>query len=342
MFSSDAVLERAAELKAKGVPFVLATVVRSESPTSAKPGAKGIVDAEGRISGWIGGGCAQPAVISVAKKALADGQPRLIRVSPAKGGQVEEGILDFGMTCHSGGTLDIFLEPFAPRPSLLIIGASPVAQALAGLADRTGFDVYAASAGADADLFPGARQVLGATDLSALACGTPDFVIVATQGKRDEPGLEAALATGARYVAFIASERKAAKLRAYLKERGHDSQRVDAVVSPAGVEIGAVTPEEIALSVLAGVVKARREGGAVGESAPALRAAIAGPGTPDLSAANARAAGSAIDPVCGMSVEIATAECRSLHDGILYYFCCAGCQHRFEKGPEPYVTNHGK
>jgi xanthine dehydrogenase accessory factor len=111
MFSSDAVLERAAELKARGVPFVLATVVRCDSPTSAKPGAKGIVDAAGQISGWIGGGCAQPAVVSAAMKALADGQARLIRVGPAKAGSVEEGILDFRMSCHSGGTLDIFLEP---------------------------------------------------------------------------------------------------------------------------------------------------------------------------------------------------------------------------------------
>jgi xanthine dehydrogenase accessory factor len=341
MFSSDAVLERAAELKSQGIPFVLATVVRCESPTSAKPGAKGIVDAEGTITGWIGGGCAQPAVIAVAKKALADGQPRLIRVSPVKGGQVEEGILDFGMICHSGGTLDIFLEPFAARPSLLIIGASPAAQALAGLAERTGYDVFVASAGADADSFPNARQVIDGTDLAALACGSPDCVVVATQGKRDEAGLEAALGTGARYVAFIASERKAAKLRTYLRERGHDPVRVDAVVSPAGIEIGAVTPEEIALSVLAGIVKARRDGSIVGQSQPvtprARKAVNAGSNTPS-SAASPRAAGSAIDPVCGMSVEIAAADFRTEYQGTTYFFCCAGCQHRFEKEPEPFLA----
>ena len=321
MYSSDAVLERAAELKSKGVPFVLATVVRCEAPTSARPGAKGIVDAEGRITGWIGGGCAQPAVISVAKKALADGQPRLIRVSPAKGESIEDGILEFGMSCHSGGTLDIFLEPFASRPSLLIIGASPAAQALGGLAEQTGFDVFAASPGADAGTFPGARQVLDGMDLAGLTCGTPDFAVVATQGKRDESGLEAALGTGARYIAFVASERKAAKLRAYLKDRGHDPQRVDAVVSPAGIEIGAVTPEEIALSVLAGVVRARRGGSVV-----------------DVAAAETVSAGRATDPVCGMSVDIATAEFRSEYQGTPYYFCCAGCQHRFEMGPERYLA----
>jgi len=345
MLSSDAVLERAAELKTKGIPFVLATVVRCESPTSAKPGEKGIVDAEGRISGWIGGGCAQPAVISVARKALADGQPRLIRVSPVKDGQVEEGILDFGMSCHSGGTLDIFLEPFTARPSLLIVGASPVAQALAGLATQTGFDVFAAAPGADAEMFPGARQVLDGMDLSRLTCGAPNFTVVATQGKRDEPGLEAALGTGTGYIAFVASRRKAETLRSYLKERGHAPERVDAVVSPAGIAIGAVTPEEIALSVLAGLVKARREGGVVAVSAPgavpARAVAPAGPGTQDRSAAIARVAGSGIDPVCGMSVEIATAEFRSEHLGTAYYFCCAGCQHRFAKEPDRYLAAAG-
>lgn len=332
MLSSDAILERAAELKARGVPFVLATVVRCESSTSAKPGAKAIVDADGAISGWIGGGCTQPAVASVAKKALADGQPRLIRVSPTKGGSVEEGILDFGMTCHSGGTVDIFLEPFGRRASLLIIGASPAAQSLAGLATQVGFEVFASASGGDAQLFPGARQVLDSTDLSGLKCGIPDFVVVATQGKRDESGLEAALGTGARYIGFIASGRKATKLRAYLKERGHDAERVDGIVSPAGVEIGAVTPEEIALSVLAGLVKVRRA-----RREPTVESESARP-----EAAHARpAATSAIDPICGMSVELATAEFRSEYRGTSYYFCCAGCQQRFEKSPERYVAGAG-
>ncbi len=249
------------------------------------------------------------------------------------------------MTCHSGGTLDIFLEPFALRPSLLVIGASPAALALAGLAERTGFNVFAAAPGADADMFPGARQVLDGTDLSELTCGTPGFVVVATQGKRDEPSLEAALATGARYIACIASERKAAKLRTYLKERGHDSLRVDAVVSPAGVEIGAVTPEEIALWVLAGLVKARREGGGIAaeapDTAPARKGAQARPAAPEQSLAEPAAAGSAIDPVCGMSVAIATAEFHVEHQGATFYFCCAGCQHRFQKAPEQYLTRAG-
>lgn len=344
MLSSDAVLERAADLKSRGIPFVLATVVRSEAPTSAKPGAKAIVDADGEISGWIGGGCAQPAVISTAKDALADGQARLIRVSPTKDTGAEAGVIDFGMTCHSGGSLDIFLEPFAVRPQLLIIGASPVAQALSGLAQRTGFDVCAAFPGARADLFPDARRVVDGLDPAELGSDSPGFVVVATQGKRDEGGLELALASNAPYITFIASDRKAEKLRAFLKERDHDPARVDAILSPAGIDISAVTPEEIALSVLAGLVRARRSGKAIAASSATTctqASAAALPSAQQQSVASTVTTGSAIDPVCGMSVDIASAEFFCEHQGSSYYFCCAGCQHGFEKAPEQYLAAAG-
>jgi len=320
---SDTVLDRAQELKARGIPFVLATVVRAESPTSAKPGAKALVTGDGELIGWIGGGCAQPAVLDTARKALKDGQARLIRVSPNKGGAVEDGIIDFGMTCHSGGTLDIFIDPVIARPALLILGASPVAQTLGVLAQHAGFAVHAAFPGADAEMFPHAVQIIDGLDLAALHCGVPAFVVVATQGKRDEAGLEAALNSGAAYIAFVASGRKADRLKAYLKERGHAPARVDAILAPVGVEIGAVTPEEIAVSVLAALIQARRM-----QAMPAAAAACCG----------GEAAASALDPVCGMSVEIAAAEFVSRHAGQSYYFCCAGCQHAFDKEPQKYLA----
>jgi xanthine dehydrogenase accessory factor len=327
---TDAVLDKAAALKASGTPFALVTVVRAESPTSAKPGAKAVVTADGEIEGWIGGGCAQPVVVKVVKQVLQDGSARLIRISPERDELIAEGIMDFNMSCHSGGTLDIFIDPVVARPALWIIGASPAAQALSGLAHRLGFSVTAVFPGADQALFPEADRVIDKLEGLA-AAGAPAFVVVATQGKRDEAGLEAALSTGAAYVAFVASERKAGKLKQYLKERGQDAARVDAIVSPAGVEIGAVTPEEIALSVLAGVVQARRSG-----------AMAAAPAKPMLTAAAGRGAGTAqpaeaIDPICGMSVTIATAEHRSDFEGQTYYFCCAGCKHSFDKEPQHYV-----
>ena len=342
MVETDAVLDKASSLKAAGKPFALATVVRCESPTSAKPGAKAIITPDGDIEGWIGGGCAQPAVIKTARQALQDGQPRLIRISPERSGSLEAGIVDFGMACHSGGTLDIFIEPVVARPALLIIGASPAAQALSGLACRVGFSVTAAFPGADKELFPEADRIVDRLGGLELATDVPAFVVVANQGKRDEDGLEAALATGAEYIAFIASETKAGKLKEYLRERGHAAARVDAIIAPAGVAISAATPEEIALSVLAGVVKARRSGlGAV--AAPAAR-----PGTPVVEMSPASAEGSrggpagkepaeAVDPICGMTVVIASAAYHSEYAGQKYYFCCARCQHTFEKEPQKYV-----
>lgn len=327
MPSGDAIFQAAAELETQGVPFVLATVVRCEPPTSAKPGAKAIVLADGSLTGWIGGGCAQPAVISVARKAIADGQPRLVRISPGREGRVEEGVVDFGMACHSGGSLDIFLEPIGARPGLLVVGTSGTARALTSMAAATGFDVFVAGHGADSATFPAARQVIDGMDLSGLMRREIDFAVVATQGKRDEEGLEAALGTAAREVAFVASSRKAARLREYLKERGHDAGRVEAIVSPAGLDIGAVTPEEIALSVMAALVKERRS-------------RVSEPPAMPMPKAETRAAEQAVDPVCGMSVDVRTAEHFSDYVGRRFYFCCAGCRQRFEQEPQAILAKH--
>ena len=354
MVHSDAVLDKAQELKANGRPFVLATVVRAESPTSAKPGAKAVVTAQGELIGWIGGGCAQPAVLDTAKKALKDGQSRLIRVSPNKGGNFEEGVIDFGMTCHSGGTLDIFIDPVIARPALLIIGASPVAQTLSALAHRAGFAVHVAFPGADAEMFPDAVQIIDGLALTPLAQPVPLLlVVVATQGKRDEAGLEAALQLDSPYVAFVASARKADKLKSNLKARGLDPVRVDAICAPAGLEIGAVTPEEIAVSVLAGLIQAHRSGVPVASAVPsdtveaaasggccAADAEIPAPAAQAGSCCGGEAdsATTGIDPVCGMQVEIEGAAFVATHEGQSYWFCCSGCQQAFEKDPLPYLS----
>ncbi len=346
MIESDKILERAGELKTAGTPFALVTVVRCESPTSAKPGAKAVVTADGRIEGWIGGGCTQPVVIKVVKQALEDGQPRLIRVSPERGAPAEEGIIDFGMTCHSGGTLDIFIDPVSARPGLVIIGASPAAQVLCALGRLVGFSIVAVFPGAGQDAFPEADRVFGSLDAVQLPAGVPAFVVVCTQGKFDEEGLEAALGTGAEYIAFVASERKVGKLKRYLKDRGHNPSRVDAIIAPAGVEIGARTPEEIALSVLAGVVQARRSGLGAVRSTTSPQTTDAGPQVARNQARAGHGQGDkmpaeAIDPVCGMTVETSGAAYRAEHGHQVYYFCCAQCRQRFEKEPDHYLEAAG-
>ncbi|MCB1754001.1 MAG: XdhC family protein [Gammaproteobacteria bacterium] len=334
---SDRMLERAAILQAAGTPFAMVTVVRCESPTSAKPGAKALVDAEGNIDGWIGGGCAQPAVIEAVGQALKDGQPRLIRITPDADAEVQDGVKPVVMACHSGGTLDIFIDPVIPRPTLLVIGASPAAQSLVALACRTGFTVSAAFPAADKEMFPDALEVFDSLDDEGLRKAAPAFVVVATQGKYDEAGLEAALATTAPCIAFIASERKAGKLRIYLLERGYEPARVEAIIAPAGMDIGAINAEEIALSVLADLVRRMRTDDQYSRACniegaeSAARPVFAGAGRD-----------AAVDPVCGMQVRISGAEFVSAYRGNSYYFCCAACQHSFDKIPEDYLPREAE
>lgn len=260
MTQDDKIRRLTERLKKAERPFAVATVVRSVDTTSAKPGAKAVVDAEGAISGWVGGGCAQPAVRQAAKLALGDGRARLIRVLPDGSEAGGEGIDEYTAHCHSGGTLDIFIEPMLPPPSLIVIGASPAGQALAGLAKPLGYSVTAAVQPADKRLFAGAQRIIDGFDFGEAAAEIDAYIVVATQGRKDVAGLEAALATGAPYIAFIASRRKAGKLKEELAERGHDPAQLARIRAPAGLDIGAVSPEEIALSILAEIVRERRAG----------------------------------------------------------------------------------
>jgi xanthine dehydrogenase accessory factor len=255
----------AARLQAQQQAFALVSVLRVQPPASAKAGDKALVTADGAIHGWIGGGCAQPAVIKTVRQALQDGQPRTIRITPTD--TTEErtlgDVLEFGMACHSGGTLELFIDPVLPAAQLTVVGDSPLARALVELAPRVGFDVSVVAEGASAEHFPEARRVLGsdapAQVSTVLAAG--GFVVVATQGRRDLQGLKAALALQPRGLWFVASARKAGVLKETLLAGGEDAAKVAAIRAPAGQPIGAQTAEEIALTVLVAVVAARRAPG---------------------------------------------------------------------------------
>jgi len=315
----DQFLSKADELLAKGEPFAVALVVRYEAPISGKPGNKAIVFADGKIWGWIGGGCAQPVVVKEALKALADGQPRLIRISPSS--SAEEGIVDYTMTCHSGGTLDIYIEPVLPKPHVLILGRSPVAQTLAKLARTIGYAVSIAAQGADHETFPDADLVQTNLELGQLKLTNQTFIVVSTQGEYDEEALEAALNSAASYVAFVASKVKAGKVLDYLKNRGIAAERLAQVRAPAGLDIHASSPEEIAVSILAEIIQARKTTATVTKPKATL----------------AVLQQEARDPICGMTVNLTTAKHRSEFCGDSYYFCCAGCKQTFDKEPAKYA-----
>ena len=254
-------ITQAARLQSADQPFALVTVLSAQAPTSGKAGDKAVVTPDGQIHGWIGGGCAQPAVIKTVRRALLDGQPRKIRIAPSDESAERDlgDVLEFGMACHSGGTLELFIDPVMPSATLTVVGDSPVARALVGLAPRVGLRVAVVAQGAQAADFPDADMVLDSDETAVVSARlSSPFVVVATQGRRDVQGLKAALALQPQGLWFVASARKAGVLLESLVASGEDPAAVARIVAPAGEFIGAQTPEEIALSVLTSVVAARR------------------------------------------------------------------------------------
>lgn len=275
----------AQRLQQLGEPYALVSVIRTRAPTSARAGDKALVTSRGIIHGWIGGGCAQPAVLHTVRQALLDGRARLIRIAPdgADAPRAPHSLPDeaseFGMSCHSAGTIELFIDPILPPTRLVVIGDSPVAVALAGLAPRVGLPVTVVASGVDAQRFPEASQVIDTDDAGTVTpqVAVGSLVVVATQGRRDLQGLRAALALKAVKIWLVASARKAQALRESLIAAQHDPQEVNAIIAPAGQPIGAQTPEEIALSVLAAVVAVRRAQRATSADIPAGEASTTTP-----------------------------------------------------------------
>ena len=262
------VMDLVAQMKAAEQAFVLATVVRTVSVTAAKAGAKAIIRPDGTIvAGWIGGGCAKGAVLKAAREALVDGKPRMVSVQPenllaelgVKPGETKEGVRFASNMCPSKGTMDIFVEPVLPHPSLIILGASPVALSLAAQARQLGYHVALAAPAADLTAVPDADVVIDGFEPRHLN-NARRFVVVSTQGKGDEAALKQALAIEATYHAFVGSKRKMAALRDKLIAIGLDPVPIDRVKAPAGLDLGAITPEEIAMSILAEITIERRRG----------------------------------------------------------------------------------
>jgi xanthine dehydrogenase accessory factor len=315
----DDLLELALELQRRQEPFALATVVRCEAPTSAKPGSKALIRASGAVSGWVGGACAEPVVVREALEALQDGRPRLVGLfgeedrHPARTGMVE-----YPMTCHSGGTLEIYVEPYLPKPLLVVVGHGPVVEMLATLGRAADYAVVEL------------EEDSLAAHLASLTPTRRASIVVATHGDADADALTHVLATGAGYVSLVASRRRAESIVAALRERGVPAERLDRLKAPAGIDLGAVTPGEIAVSILAEVIRHHRNDrfeefdGRAGGITPEQAS-----GTPIT--AHAR------DPVCGMTVEIATARHRSDTAGSTTYFCCRGCKETFDRDPHRYA-----
>jgi xanthine dehydrogenase accessory factor len=287
---ADALIE-AGRLAAEGKPYVLATVVSVRPPASTKRGDRALVLPDGSLVGWVGGACAEPIVIREALRALAGGDSRLVRIGPP-GLPVEAShdVVVAESSCASEGVVDVLIEPQLPTPVLTIVGDSPAARTLAELARTIGWRIAT-------EPFP-----------------STDAVVVATMGHGDEDALAAALAARTGYVALVASARRAGVVLSALRERGLDEESLARVRSPAGLDLGPSTQEEIAVAILAELVAWRHS-----------RAAVA-----------PRAA-EATDPVCGMTVAVDAAKETVAHDGVVYAFCSRHCRERFEAEPPRYL-----
>ena len=312
-------LARVDRLRTQRTPFVLATVVRAQRPTSAKAGDRAIVMSDGTIEGFVGGVCAESTVRVEGLRLLGQagtGESTLLRITPtdddhvSTSQEVPEGLVVVGNPCLSGGTLDIFLEAVLPAALLHIFGESPIARALATVAQAAGYSVTASD------------------DPAAPIAPDTAAVVVASHGRQEETMLAAALRAGVPYVGLVASPRRGAAVVSEVDAAEGLRARVR---TPAGLNIGARTPLEIAVSVLAELISV----GATGAAEPVAVAAALSL-VPAQVAIPATMAGTAIDPVCGMTVAAVAASLHTEWDGKTWYFCGPGCQQAFAADPARY------
>jgi xanthine dehydrogenase accessory factor len=290
------VAERSAALIAAGVPHVRATVVRAEHPTSVHAGDAAVVHADGRIEGFVGGTCAESSVQVHARAALSSGEPVLLRILPGvEATTTEHGAVTVSNPCLSGGAVEIFLEPLAPPARLVVVGDTPIAQALVALAEPLGFAVETV------------------TGTEARPRRDDAGLIVASHGRDEETALRAALHAGVAYVALVASRRRGTAVLDALDVHAADRDRVSV---PAGLDIGARTAPEIALSILAELIATRRQ-----QAMLVAEGVAGGDGAPQP--------GAAVDPVCGMTVLMSDPTIHAEVDGQTYWFCCTGCRDAF-------------
>ncbi|MGZ4132917.1 MAG: XdhC family protein, partial [Actinomycetota bacterium] len=288
-------LELAASLSRKGEPFVLATVVWSRAPSSGKPGSTALITRDRRIHGWLGGACAEPTVIREALRAIEEGTPRVLFLGTDEELKDEgrAGIVRVPIACQSEGALEVYVEPVMPSPHLAVIGRSPAVDALARMADALGWRTVVVDDGGDPSSHD-VPEVATTLDLAAAGVGEGSFVVVATQGHYDEDALQRALETPAAYVGLVASRKRAEGVLGYLRDRGVPEEALARVHAPAGVDLGHLPNQEIAVAILAELVQLR----AAGELEPQ---------------AAAEAPHEELDVVCGMTVDVATARYRTTH-----------------------------
>jgi len=329
------------ELHAKKIPFAMAIIVNRVVPSSGKPGDKAVILADGTVVGWIGGGCTRGIVIKEATLAIKEGKSRLVRISPNGDDRNDSGKIHYNMTCQSGGMVEIYIEPVLPKPNMIIMGKSHVAMALNKIAKAMDYTVSVVSSGADYVMFPGA-DVINDGDLTPNMVLPDTCIVVCTQGDRDAFALKQAALSSASYVAFVASYKKGQAVFQELRADGITFDQLKKIKTPAGLDIKAKLPDEVAISILAQIIEHFRSEGRTPDEET-------GQGTGSNMKSHSDAdmlvpevnAGIYINPVCGIPVEKVTAKHVLEYKGESVYFCCDGCKIQFEAEPGKYISIDG-
>jgi len=318
------------ELRKRNEPFVTATVVRREVPSSGKSGDKAIIDKYGVITGWIGGGCVKGIILKEADEAIKTGRSRLVKVGQSLADEKKDGVVDYKMTCMSEGTVEVFIEPILPAPHLVVMGKTAIAKALVKMAKVAGYRVTAVATEATPTTFEKVDELITQIKLEQVKISRSSSIVVCTQGDQDEDALEQALRQNCAYIGFVASKKKKAGVFEYLAQNGIEKNKLDTIKSPAGIDITAKRPEEVAISILAEIIQ-------IQNNRPAYEEGIMGQSDVTAADTNVKPA-FYINPVCGVPVDKHSPKHIIEYKGEKVYFCCDGCKVKFEAEPGKYMT----
>jgi xanthine dehydrogenase accessory factor len=308
------VMERAVELNQKGESFVMATVVWRQGPSSGQSGSRAIITADGTLYGWIGGACAEPVIIREAKKVMEEGKAKLIwlgQEAELAGLHVPEGVYVVPMNCQSEGALQIYIEPMQSAPRVIIVGRSPMAITLNSLLISLDWNC----------------ELVDLAEFNAAMVNETSVVVVATQGHGDEEAAEIALEKNPAYLGIVASRKRGQSVLAYLKDRKFADSQIDQIKIPAGLDLGHTTHREVAVSILAELVRLRAAGAF---------------SLPIVISTEVAEITEVIDLVCGMTVTAEASNRPFIYEGVTYYFCAPGCRATFEKDPTSFINQEAK
>ena len=335
MFSELAI--KLQEYLEQGVNLAVAQVIDREAPSSSKVTDKAIILETGELVGWIGGGCVRGIVIKEALDVIRTKKYRKVRISPEGGLSSGTHIKNYIMSCQSGGTVEVIIEPVIPLPEIIVIGKSNIARKLAMIAATADFKVTAMAKDADKHIFPLVSVVKDDVSFAEIKNFNNTYIVVATQGEDDEENVEKALATKAKYVGYVSSSKKSDLLKQYLSSKGVRKERIEDLKSPVGFDINAKLAGEVAISILAEIVEDFRNEKVVSSDCCGSKSTATKEVVQDTEVNEKFSEEYYINPVCGVPVSKKSPKHIVDYQGEKVYFCCDGCKVSFDKNPSQYI-----